>query len=81
MVGVLAVEDGKETALYQEFAESVADEKRIMTKLAKLLKAFPDYKVATWNGTAADLVEIDNAWRRLGLRGDCPDKEVSSKSV
>ena len=81
VVGVLAVEDGKETALYQEFAESVADEKRIMTKLAKLLKAFPDHKVAAWNGTAADLVEIDNAWRRLGLRGNCPDKEVSSKSV
>ena len=61
LVGAIIIEDGKETALHQAFAENISDEKGILAALVNLLKTFPQHKVVTYNGTAADLVEIENA--------------------
>ena len=74
VVGALIVEEGKETTLYQEFAENIDDERRILSAFAELLSRLEGYKVVTWNGTAADLIEIESAWQRLGLPQNALDK-------
>lgn len=64
---VLVVESGIETELFQYYAESLDDEERILREFAKLLEKYENYPILTWNGTAADLVEITNAWARVAL--------------
>ncbi len=74
VAGVLVIENGKEIALHQEFADSSQDEKAILLSLTDLLKSFASYHIVTWNGIGADIPTLSKAWSRLQLpRSDLKD--------
>ena len=68
--GVLLVEEGREIALHQEFADSSTDEEALMTSLMDLLKSFGTHDIVTWNGSGADIPVLSNAWSSLRLPED-----------
>ena len=67
VAGVLVVEDGKEVALHQGFADSLRDEGSLLTSLADLLKTYSTHSVVTWYGSGADMPVLKEAWARRRL--------------
>ena len=67
VTGILVVEDGKEVAIHQEFADSLDDEKARLTSFADLLESFATYSIVTWHGLGADMPVLEKAWSRLRL--------------
>ena len=70
VVGALVVEDGKEIALHQEFADISKDERALLTSLTDLLKSCTTHKIVTYGGSAADMPALEKAWSRLRLPED-----------
>lgn len=67
VAGLLLVQEGGEAGLHQGFAETEAEEEKVLASLARWLERYPNYPVVTWNGSAADLPTLASACSRWGL--------------
>ena len=80
VAGVLVVEEGKEVTLHQGFADSLEDERSLLTTFADLLKTYSTHSVVTWYGSGADIPVLEEAWARQrlseGVFGDMEQRHV-----
>lgn len=66
LVGILIVKS-EDVKCYQFFADSVKQEKDILTKMLVILHKYKNLPILTWYGLGADLPQLVKAWRKHTL--------------
>lgn len=66
LVGMLIV-NSEDTKCHQFFADTVKQEKHILTMMLDVLNEYDNLPILTWYGLGADLPQLATAWRKHAL--------------